>query len=174
MNEPFAKLLAVGGKSNSLGRAEEVVAAVAHNQSRLQELYMCLFAEDEWLRMRAADSLEKVCRTHPQWLEPYVERLLKDVAQIDQPSVQWHLAQMFSEITLTPAQKKKATAWLSEQLQKPTLDWIVAANAMETLAKFTREGTFAKETVIPLLKRQQKHRSKAVVKRATKLLEDLE
>lgn len=174
MTEPFAQMLAVGGKSNSLGRAEEVVKIALKDRSRLEELYNCLFAEDEWVRMRAADALEKVCRVQPQWLEPYVDRFFQELADSIQPSIQWHLAQMFGEIDLAPAQKQKAIAWLSARLETPEADWIVAANAMQTLTAFTREGDFAKDKLVPLLERQQKHRSNAVVKRATKLLKSLE
>jgi 3-methyladenine DNA glycosylase AlkC len=80
MKESFVDVLSVGGKSNSLGRAHEVVEAVLHNETRLEELYQCMFDENSWTRMRAADSLEKVCRVHPEWLKTYIDRLQKDFA----------------------------------------------------------------------------------------------
>jgi hypothetical protein len=55
----------------------------------LDELFACLGNADDIVRMRAADALEKVCREHPEWLVPYADRLLSDVAGIDQPSVHW-------------------------------------------------------------------------------------
>jgi hypothetical protein len=58
MPEAFATVLSIGGTSNSLGRAEEVVQIVLADESRLDELFECLF-DDEWLRMRAIDALEK-------------------------------------------------------------------------------------------------------------------
>jgi len=173
MPEAFAPILAVGGKSNSLGRAEEVVQKVLQDKTRLDELYDCLFEEDAWLRMRAADSLEKVCRVHPEWFEPYTERLLHEIAKRDQPSLQWHLAQMLGEINLTPAQRQAAIHWLETKLNNTTVDWIVAANAMATLVQFAHEGSVPKAQIIPLLKNQQEHHSKAVVKRAAKLLNQL-
>ncbi len=42
MIESFAQIFEVGGKANSLGRAQEVLDAILHNQSRLDELYQCL------------------------------------------------------------------------------------------------------------------------------------
>jgi hypothetical protein len=44
MNENFVEMLAVGGKSNSLGRAGEVVKLVLGDRSRLDELYDYLLA----------------------------------------------------------------------------------------------------------------------------------
>ncbi len=74
MDGNFVEMLAVGGKSNSLGRVNEVIEIVLHNEPRLNELYDCLFDKDAWIRMRAADALEKVCREHPDWLMPYIDR----------------------------------------------------------------------------------------------------
>ena len=173
MTENFAPMLAEGGKKNTLGRAEEVVQIVLADQSRLDELYECLFEDDAWLRMRAIDALEKVCRAHPEWLEPYVERLLGEVAVIDQASVHWHLAEVFRAIELTPDQRKQAITLMKRNIGNSSADWIVASNTMETLARFVADGIIPAQELIPLLEIQQTHHSKAVVKRATKLLAQL-
>lgn len=174
MNERFATILAVGGKSNSLGRANEVINHVLEDPSRLSELYGCLFEGDAWLRMRAVDSLEKICRIHPEWFEPYVDRFFSELSASNQPSIQWHLAQMYREIKLSDTQKRLAIDWLKALLSSTEVDWIVAANAMDTLAQFTRDGSVSRSEIIPLLTLQQQHKSKAIVKRATKLLDELD
>jgi len=168
--ESFVDMLAVGGRSNSLGRAEEVVANVLQDKSRLEELYRCLFNDDAWVRMRAADSLEKVCRAHPDWLLAYVDRFSTEVATSTQPSIQWHLAQMYAEVTLSASQKRFAIGWLKQLLSSPQVDWIVVANSMETLAQFVREGAVPAAELVELLETQQRHRSKSVVKRADRLM----
>lgn len=168
--ESFAEMLAAGGKSNSLGRAGEVVEKVLHDNSRLDELYNCLFDDDAWVRMRAADSLEKVCRARPDWLLAYIDRFSTEVATSTQPSIQWHLAQMYAEVTLTASQKRFAISWLKRLLSSSQTDWIVAANSMGTLAQFVREGAVPASELVTLLKTQQQHRSKSVVKRADRLL----
>ena len=173
MTETFAQLLTVGGKANSLGRSAEVVQEVLGDRSRLEELYGCLFDQDPWVRMGATDSLEKVCRIHPEWIKPYADRLLQEVSKSSQPSLQWHLAQIFAEIELTSQQKERAAAWLAKRLGDEAVDWIVAANCMDTLAQFVADGAYPQEELISLLRIQQKHRSKAVVKRAEKLLDKL-
>lgn len=173
MAERFAEMLRVGGSSNSLGRAGEVVEAVLAEPSRLAELFDCLFLEDAWQRMRAADALEKVCRGEPALLVPYLPRLLDEVAAIDQASVQWHLAQLLGELPLTPSQTGRAIAVLTRNLRRDDVDWIVASHSMETLAGFARDGRMPREELLPLLRRQQGHRSRAVVRRATRLLDSL-
>ncbi|HYH75495.1 MAG TPA: hypothetical protein VD735_06070 [Candidatus Saccharimonadales bacterium] len=170
MNEPFASILTVGGKSNSLGRANEVIALVVQDRQRIDELYACLFDDDAWVRMRAADALEKVCRQHPDWLLPYIDRLAAELSDSTQPSIQWHIAQIYSQVGLSDRQERVAIQWLKGLLATADIDWIVAANAMDTLAHFTREGAFPAAELIPLLQVQQQHKSSAVIKRATKLL----
>lgn len=173
MSESFKTILAEGGKLNTLGRAKEVLEIVLADQSRLDELYQCLFEDDAWLRMRAIDTLEKVCRQHPDWLLPYVDRLLHEVADIDQASIQWHLAEMFREVELTPTQRQQAISIMKRNLASKDADWIVASNTMTTLAQFVKSGYLKASELIPLLKIQQTHHSAAVVKRATKILNDM-
>ena len=173
MSEPFADVLTVGGRSNSLGRVDEVVAIVLADRSRLEELYACLFDEDAWVRMRAADALEKVCREAPDSLLPYIDRFAAELTGSTQPSIRWHLAQIYRQVPLTAGQKAFAIGWLEGLLAEPGLDWIVAANAMETLAAFVRDGSVPVQQVAPLFEGQRRHRSRAVVRRADRLLSEL-
>lgn len=166
-------MLVVGGKSNSLGKVPEIIEITLGDQSRLDELYECLFEEDAWVRMRAADAIEKVCRQQPNWLLPYIDKFTAGLAEDSQPSIQWHLAQIYAQVVLTKAQKQLIINWLEKLLSTKDTDWIVAANAMDTLAQFTRAGSYPTAKMIMLLKTQEQHKSKAVVKRATKLLDEL-
>ena len=100
-------MLIEGGKTNSLGRVNEVIEIVLQDKSRLEELYSCLFNDDAWVRMRAVDAIEKVCRVSPDWLEPYIDRFLDELAVSTQPSIQWHLAEIFGEVDLTGPQKER-------------------------------------------------------------------
>jgi TPR repeat protein len=174
MTEKFADMLMEGGHKNSLGRVNEVIEIVLEDKARLDELYTCLFEDDAWVRMRAADALEKVCREHPDWLANYIDRFQKDLATSTQPSIQWHMAQIYSEVELTPAQKHAAIEWLKQLLSTKDVDWIASANAMDTLAQFTRDGSTPVTELVTLLKVQQKHKSNAVIKRANKLLAEFD
>ncbi|MDN5274821.1 MAG: hypothetical protein JWP06_722 [Candidatus Saccharibacteria bacterium] len=173
MTEKFTEMLAVGGHANSLGQVNDVIELVLNDQNRLDELYSCLFNEDAWIRMRAADALEKICRQHPDWLVPYIDKFSNELATSTQPSIRWHLAQIYREVELTTEQKHFAINWLKDLLSTEDVDWIVAANAMDTLAHFTKDGSYPVVDITPLLKIQQKHKSNAVIKRANKLLAEL-
>ncbi|NJL95114.1 MAG: hypothetical protein HC915_16045 [Anaerolineae bacterium] len=45
--------------------------------------------------MRVANAFKRVARTNPDWLVPYFDRFLSEIAQIDQPCTPWTLAQRF-------------------------------------------------------------------------------
>jgi len=173
MKEVYAEVFKVGGKSNSLGRSAEVLADVLVDAARLPELYTCISDEDAWVRMRVIDTLEKVLRVYPDWSKPFVEDMVYNLTLIQQPSIQWHLAQIFRVITLTKNQKDAVLHWLSGLLTDTSVDWIVAANTMETLVQFTNDGEFEKKEMIELLNTQLHHKSKSVVKRARKHLDAL-
>ena len=120
--------------------------------------------------MRAIDSLEKVCRQHPEWLVPYIDKIQSELNRNTQPSIQWHLAQIYAQVSLTIGQKTIVIKWLQDLLSSTDIDWIVSANAMQALVKFTKEDSVPRDTTLLLLKIQQEHKSKSVVKKANKLL----
>ena len=170
MVESFAEILTVGGKSNSLGRSVEVVAAVLDDKNRLEELYKCIFDDDPWVRMRAADSIEKVCRVEPDWLLPYVDRMFEELSTSTQASILWHLAQIFRQVTLSNKQKTFVIDWLKKTLSSNQIDWIVAANSLDTMFYFLQQGQISTDEFSLVAKVQLRHKSPSVVKKANKLI----
>lgn len=160
-----------GGDRRSLGRTEEVVSWVLADRGLLAELFDCIFDTDEIVRMRAGDAVEKVARQQPGWLTPYAEPLLTDVAQIDQHSVQWHLAQILAEIPLTPDQRMRAIAHLKHILESYD-DWIVVNLTLESIAHFVRGDDALREEFRAILRRYEQHTKKSVASRVRKLLRE--
>ncbi|MCL4248864.1 MAG: hypothetical protein KJ065_12025 [Anaerolineae bacterium] len=160
-----------GGDRRSLGRTEEVVLWVLADGYRLDELFECLFVEDKIVRMRASDGLEKVARQQPDRFVPYVERLLTDVAEIEQASVQWHLAQILSEIPLTTEQQARAIELLKLNLDLYD-DWIVVNLTLEALAKFARQDDDLRQEFRAILRRYQYSPKKSIASRVRKLLRE--
>ncbi|HKV38178.1 MAG TPA: hypothetical protein VJX67_03115 [Blastocatellia bacterium] len=167
----IAKALS-GGNPRTLGRAEEMVAFVLAQPSRLAELFDCVFNDDEIVRMRAGDALEKVCRERPALFEPYVGRLLGAVSKIDQPSVQWHLAQMLAEVTLSSNEKTRAIRLLKRNLSQ-SKDWIVINCTMNSLAKFALENARLRKEFVGMLVKYRSSGYKSIASRARKLLAQL-
>lgn len=169
----FDEILLVGGHKNSLGRAEEVVRIVLDNPVRLDELYKCISNSDAWVRMRAIDAFEKLCRVHPGWALPYADDILENLTKSSQPSIQWHIAQLVTELKLSKKQINRAVGWLIDRVSTVEVDWIVSANAMRALIKFESQGYIQSNGLQSLLEIQQGHKSKSVRKKATEFLSSL-
>jgi len=85
-----------GKDLRSIGRAEEVVYDILNNPALFAEVFEGILDDDPIVRMRSADALEKVSSKHPEYLQPFKNRLIYEVSQIEQQEVRWHVAQMFS------------------------------------------------------------------------------
>ena len=162
-----------GGNPRTLGNTEQVVAYVNAHPQKLGELFKCLKSTDEIVRMRTGDALEKICREQPEWFGPYIDSLLSDVAAIDQPSVQWHLAQMIGELPLNETQRRRALEVLKRNLETAS-DWIVLNYSLETFTIFTRKDASLQKYFIERLKVLSCDSRKSVAKRASKLLLEFE
>ena len=171
MKQSFESMLLEGGHKNSLGRAEEVVQLVLADKTRLEELYHTMFSSDAWVRMRGADAFEKVCRNQAAWIEPFIDRLQRELGGSTQASILWHIAEIYPQVRLNQKQKDHALQWLTKQLATTDVDWIVAANCMKALREFVQRGDYDRTAFRELLMVQQHHHSKSVVRKATKLLE---
>lgn len=171
--ESFKEILSVGGKANTLGRANEVITLVNANPPRLDELFDCIFNEDAWVRMRAIDSFEKIIRDTPELAQPYLQRIFEDLTHSKQPSIQWHLAQLFTEVELNESQRDRAIAWLKDRLKTIDVDWIVSVNAMKALLHFKQLGFVTAAKLRELFALQETHSSQSVRKKAAIFLQQL-
>jgi hypothetical protein len=149
--EPFETML-TGGHPNSLGRTLEVVEIVFKDSSKLSELYNCYFSKDEVVRLRTSNALKRICAERPDWLVLYIDKLLSEVADIQQASAQWTLAQVFNSLTsyLSASQKQKAINVLKRNLEHND-DWIVQNQTMQTLADWAKTDEALKTWLEPHL-----------------------
>jgi hypothetical protein len=174
MPERFTDMLR-GGHPNSLGRTAEVVDAVLSDRARLSELFAAIADPDAVVRLRVGDALEKVCREQPGWFVTHVDRLLGELGQIEQPSVQWHVAQMLHHLRgdLSDGQARQATELLQRNLSTST-DWIVLNVTMDILTEWAARDTTLAEWLVPQLERLRRDERMSVGKRAAKRLAELE
>ncbi len=171
--ESFEEILSVGGHTNSLGRANEVLQIVKSDPTKLDELFKCIYSLDAWVRMRAIDSFEKLVRDEPRLAQPYVNELINDLTKSNQASIQWHLAQLFIEIKLTKPQSDKAVAWLKSKVSSLNVDWIVSVNVMKAMQHFYEQHQIHVDELMALFEIQTNHKSKSVRKKAMFLLDNL-
>ncbi|MBH0201884.1 MAG: hypothetical protein HP496_06185 [Nitrospira sp.] len=90
-----------GGDRRSIGRTHKVVAAIRRQPALFPDLIDGMHHDDELVRMRAADAVEKLTVTNPEWLQPFKVSLIKLAARTTQQELRWHLAQVLPRLRLS-------------------------------------------------------------------------
>lgn len=163
-----------GGHPNSLGNTVEVVEAVLAENGLFNELFNCYFSEDEVVRLRTSNAMKRICKSKKQILIPYIDRFLTDIAEIDQASTQWTLAQLFGmmEKEMTEKQIEQAKKIMKNNLAYHN-DWIVLNQTMDTLANWSTKDLDLKAWILPHLERLSSDERKSVSGRAKKMINKL-
>ena len=169
MNNILEKL--TGGDRRSIGRSNEVVNLVLRNPKILEIVFEGLLSDDPVLRMRCADVLEKVTALHPEYLDPYKERLIREISMIEQQEVRWHVAQMFSRIDLNQDERQAIVEVLSIYLKDESK--IVKTFSMQALADIAEQDTKLRPIIIGQLEVLTEKWSPAMKSRGRKLLSRL-
>ncbi|MCP4415502.1 MAG: hypothetical protein GY805_02700 [Chloroflexi bacterium] len=173
MEESFEVIL-TGGHPNSLGRTVEVVEIVLADRERLADLYACYGSDDEVVRLRVSNGIKRISRVKPEWLVPYIDRLLTEIAELDQASAQWTLADLMQTLAsmMSVAQRSQAEAVLKRNLANHN-DWIVLNQTMKTLGAWAKDNPDLLHWLVPHLERLSGDGRKSVAKTAVKTLNSL-
>lgn len=163
-----------GGHPNSLGNTVSVVNDVLKHPFLFDELFQCYFSADEVVRLRVSNAMKRICKENKILLIPYIDRFLEDVANIDQASTQWTLAQLFKmlEKELSGAQREKAKDILKKNLATHT-DWIVLNQTMDTLERWSKQDGALRTWIKPYLFKLVEDPRKSVSNKAQKVLQSL-
>jgi hypothetical protein len=163
-----------GGHPNSLGNTVEIVDEVLNEPMCFDELFNCYFSEDEVVRLRVSNAMKRICKAQKTILIPYLDRFLSEIAQINQASTQWTLAQLFEWLDedMNEAQLALAKDLLKNNLANHT-DWIVLNTTMDTLTKWSKKDTMLQVWLRPHLERLSEDTRKSVAGKATKLLKKI-
>ena len=86
-----------GGDLRSDGMANEIVLA---NEELFEDLYDGLGEEDEVVRGRTADALEKVARSRPDLLLDHLQDLIRTAHSDPIAMVRWHLAMILGHLVI--------------------------------------------------------------------------
>ena len=157
-----------GGDRRSIGQANKVAAQVLENPALFESVFDGLLSDDPALRMRCADVMEKVTRVRPEFLAPYKRRLLREIAKIDQQEVRWHVAQVFSRLELTRAERRAAVGILTGYLEDKSK--IVKTFSMQALADIAEQDAGLKPAIMAQLEFLTETGSPAMKSRGRKLL----
>jgi hypothetical protein len=127
-----------GGDRRSIGPSNEVVVAVLADPTRFDKLFGRLFVEDSVVRARAADAVEKISVTCPEYLRPYKSKLIGPLARCEQKEVRWHVAQMLPRLRWNAREQRLVSDILQGSLRDSSS--IVKTCAMQALADLTRQA----------------------------------
>ena len=106
-----------GGDRRSVGRSNQVVKTVRRQPALFPALIDGMHHDDEVVRMRAADALEKLTVMNPEWLQPFKAQLIKLAARATQQELRWHLAQVLPRLELSRRDRVIVVAVFRRYLQ---------------------------------------------------------
>jgi hypothetical protein len=151
-----------------VGRSAEVVAAVLAQPEHFGNLFDGMLAADPVLRMRCADAVEKITLRQPDLLRPYKKKLIAQVAQIEQPEVRWHVAQLVTRLRLTARERRTVVGVLNRYLTDKSS--IVKTFAMQALADLAEQDADLRPAIVQQLKTLTRAGTPAMRARGKKLL----
>lgn len=157
-----------GGDRRSIKGVPEIVAKVLARPALFPIVFDGMSAADATLRMRCADAIEKITIERPEYLTPYTKRLIQLAALAEQPEVRWHLAQLFSRLKLTAAQRRRVAEILNAYLCDASR--IVKTFAMQALADIAVQDAQLRPPIVAQLKKLTRTGSPAMRARGRKLL----
>jgi HEAT repeat protein len=160
-----------GRDRRSIGRADEVAAAVLANPKLFAALIGGLWDEDPLVRMRAADAAEKVTRDRPDLLVPYKKELLGLMAEATQQELRWHLAAIIPRLPLASKERKTVVDLLTRYLEDRSS--IVKTFALQGLADLAQRESSIVPKIVEILRTGARNGTPAMKARSRKLLAQL-
>jgi hypothetical protein len=167
--------LLTGGHPNSLGNTVKVVDMILAGTKDIDELFSCYKSSDEVVRLRVSNALKRIAKVSPELVIPFIDGLLGEVQELNQPSAQWSTAQLMLTLEpyLTKAQLDKAKHVLKDNLTK-SQDWIVLNMTMQTLTDWAAADEDLRKWLLPRLTELKKDSRRSVSARARKFEAKLE
>lgn len=150
MNE-LVSLLA-GGDLRSDGRGDEVADEVTQNPALYPLLLEGLDEENDVVRGRTAHALERVSRTRPELLLPYLSQLIVLSFEDELPMVRWHLAMIFGNLSLFPGETDRLVEALYALLGDESVfvrSWAIASLCLIGRDYLARRGEIVGR-IVPL------------------------
>jgi len=157
-----------GGDRRSIGRSNQVVAVIRRQPALFPALLDGMHHADERVRMRAADAVEKLTVTNPEWLRPFKVQLIKLAARAKQQELRRHLAQMLPRLELSRRDRAIVVGILRCYLKDESR--IVKTFAMQSLTDLAQQDPRLTNLVRPLISSLTRTGSPSMKSRGRKLL----
>lgn len=127
----FSILLA-GGDLRSLRNSKRVINSV-QNKTDFERLFKLIYSSSRPVAMRASDAIEKITKTHPEYLRGHHNDLLELARHATSKELKWHLAQLVPRLDLPQSEVERAWHYLNYWACNPNESKIVRVNALQGL-----------------------------------------
>jgi hypothetical protein len=159
--------LLTGGDRRDLAKAGKALALVEKKPALVREL-ASLTSDDDWLvTQRAADLLEKLAHSNPDWVEPHKAVFLGPLADSDKWEIRLQVVRALPLFKWKPSQARRAIDILKENVTFPQT--FVRAWALDSLATFAE----TRPALLPIVRRHlrvfEASESKALQARARQI-----
>lgn len=161
-----------GGDLRSIGKSNEITKIVLDNPKLFKDIITGMTNSDPIVRMRSADIAEKVSKLHPEYLQPYKKQLINNLVEIPQKEVRWHLAQMFSYLSLTPMEISEVARILFFWTENEKSN-IVRVMSLQTLVDVSEKNKKIRNKVLLLLEKFMKNGTPSLKSRSKIILKKL-
>jgi hypothetical protein len=163
--------LLIGNDLRSIGKSNEVVQLVTSDHVLFDEVFNGIFHENNVVRARCADAIEKVSVRDPSMIQKKKTVILKNLHKFQQKEVMWHIALMIGYLKLTPKELVKAIDVLHNWLN--TSDSIIVKVAcMQSLATHAMKNKKLLKSVRDEIEKQMLNGAPAIKARGRHLLAD--
>lgn len=167
----FPSLLS-GGDLRSIGKNNDLLGLI-NQASDFDELFGCLFHPDRIVVMRAADLVEKVTATYPQYLAPHKKDVLSLCDDAHAIELKWHLALLIPRLPLSPAEAAKSARLLLRWASDTSHSRIVRVNALQGLYELALAHPVLRPLLMDCLSRLDKENIPSLNARVRKIWQKL-
>jgi uncharacterized protein with von Willebrand factor type A (vWA) domain len=133
----FIKKLS-GGDLRSIGSVDAIVKQV-QSQQQFDELFEALFHNDRLIVMRAADAVEKLTQSKPDYLKLHKKSLLRLLKDAKNKELKWHASLLVSRLKLTKSELGKVWEILSNWALDYKESRIVRVNSIQALFDLSQQ-----------------------------------
>ncbi len=156
------------GDLRSDGLSNQIVQIVLQQPQVIVDLVAGLDHSEAAVRGHTADALEKIGRSHPELLLPYLSKLLTSSRQDPVAMVKMHLAMIFGHLAIYSERVTELLTALLGLLQDESV--FAASWAIASLCILGRKYPVHQEQILQQIVPLQRHRSAAIRSRVKKAI----
>jgi hypothetical protein len=131
-----------------------------------------MWSDDPLVSMRAADAVEKISISRPDFLRPFWAELLGLAEETSQQELRWHLALIMPRLQLATSSRKRAVETLRRYLDDKSS--IVKTCAIQALTELSFGNPAMEKEMVEMLEHFRLTGTAAMKARSRKLLQQLQ